>query len=320
MNRHEKRSLQEIHKDFLSNLKSDTKPYSKHEQEVINAFLVDVERHKRETGANTYPRVASAFGEWKGADGFVEKVYEGEGDGKYFKLWGNTFLLKAVPDVRVLKTLDMGKSVIFQFPRRLAKEPLLALGLIGTMLLTKKRFVSLLEWIMDEILLKNVSIVESMVQYHRATLEIKRTAEHVLNAYDWGYCYPLFKKFIHFTVFFLECDRAYMLRVQDAFGTGLGLWDGLETLLSRETSEGIGHKWKFLKLILKLGLWRYGEVRTFLTQFFEQLDYAKIAMDDGDKYYSLSYISYNFGGKSFEDRMREREWIDREREHVFIKK
>jgi hypothetical protein len=92
----------------------------------------------------------------------------------------------------------------------------------------------------------------------------------------------------------------------------------LDTLISRETAYGVGYKWKWIKLALTLTLWRYSEVKEFLYLFFEELHRDRIRMDEGDKYYSLLYSSYNFGGKSKEERYAERKRIDDERGHVFL--
>ncbi len=318
MNRHDRRALDAIHRKFTDSLKSDVKPYPKHEQEVLNAFFADVKK-KKEQGIETYPRIASAFGEWAGADGFVEQVYEGDGDGPYLKLWGNTFLLKSVVDVKTIKVLDLSKAVLFIFPMYMAEQPFLALGMLFTALFTKKRFIGMLDKMMHRVEFNHLNVIEIPEKdYHKAAREIRRAAESVLKAKDWGYFTPLFKKVIRYIVFFLEADRVYMLRIQDAFADH-GLWSGLETLISRETEYGIGYKWKWILRAFKLILWRYPEVKEFLYLFFDELNRDRIRMDDGDKYYSLSYTSYNFGGRSFEDRMAERERIDKERNHVYIK-
>jgi hypothetical protein len=317
MNRHDRRALDAIHRKFTDNLKSDVKPYPKHEQEVLNAFFADVKKKKAQ-GIETYPRIVAAFGDGC-ADGFIEQVYEGEGDGPYFKLWGNTFLLKGVVDAKTIKVLDLSKAVIFMFPQYMAEQPFLALGLLCTALFTKKRFIGMLDKMMHRVEENHLNVIEIPEKdYHKAPREIKRAAEAVLKAKDWGYFTPLFTKFIRYVVFFLECDRAYLLRIQDAFADH-GFWSGLDTLISRETAYGVGYKWKWIKLALTLTLWRYSEVKEFLYLFFDELRRDRIRMDEGDKYYSLGDTGYDFGGRPFEDRMAERERVDKERNHVYIK-
>lgn len=318
MNRHERRKMDAIHRKFTDNLVSDTKPYTDREKEVLTAFLKDVARHKKETGTNTYPRVNGVFGEWVGADGFVEKVYPAhDGDGSYYKLWGNSFLFKVPPERSRLLYLDLAKYMVFGMPREImAKYLAIPIGFMA--FFRRKRFVEMLDAVMTQIINRNVAVIEiPQEEYHRCARELKRAARVALNAQDYGYFYPLFEKLIHFVVFFLESDTAYMFRVQDAFGEGNGLWDGLRTLLERENHQMA--KWKFIQQVLKLFLWRYPEVRALLDNFFRELNYGKIRMDDGDKYFSLTYVSYNFGGRSYNERMALREQIDNERRHVFIK-
>lgn len=340
MNRHERRTLDSLHKKFADSLKSDIKPYEPHEQEVITAFLKDVARYKRETGQNAYPRVFGAFGEWEGADGFIEKVIESE-DGRRLKLWGCSFLLKGVHDRRMIKTLDMGKWLFSEFPRdMIGKEPILRNAIVRLAFFHKKRFILFCDKLMHAVLNRTIALIEIPEKdYCKEVKEIRRAAFWVIHE-QYGIEYSkddllgggtnfglLLMRAIRFIILFLECDTAYLFRIQDAFGMlksrGIeAFWEGLDILISREVGfeGGIGKKWKFIKLALKFGMWRYPEFKRFLDAFFNELDYEKIKMDDNDKYFSLTYLSYNFGGRTKDDRFAERARIDKERKHVFIKK
>lgn len=347
MNRHERRTMESINRKFSDSLVSDVKPYEPHESEVLTAFFKDLKRYKDETGTAKYPRVLGVFGEWEGADGFIEKVVDGE-DGKYFKLWGNSFLFKALPDRHVIKVLDIGKSIISEVPRdMIGKNWPLALGTIFMALFQKKRFINFCDQVFDMLLLRvlrEIDLPES--DYHGQARELRRAAlwtvheqynleypktvldyqranevKYQSNQFGW-----LILRAVRFFVLFLEVDTGYMFRVQDPFECmtkrGIeGFWEWIDTIISREVAiEGVGHKWKFIKYALKFGMWRYPELKRFFDGFFNEIDYEKMKMDESTKYFSLTYKSYNFGGRPKEERFAERERIDKERKHVFIKK
>jgi hypothetical protein len=341
-NRHERRTVESITRKFQNGLVSTVLPYQPHEQEVITAFLKDVARHQKETGTKTYPRVFGAFGEFIGSDGFIEKVVEKE-DGKYFKLWGNSFLLKALPDRSVLKTTDLAKWLLSDFPRVVGRQ--FAISLAFKAIFRKKRFINLCDYVLWTILTRNTMHVE-VKELHRPAKELRRAAYKVIKdqygleygddiveglkssdnvkyaSNQFGY---LLLRLARFLTFFLEIDTAYMFRVQDAFGGikfgGIdAFWMGLDTLIRRETSVGVGPKWKFIKIALRLGLWRYPELKRFLDAFFDEVDMEKVKMDENEQYFCLGYVSYNFGGLTKEERYAYREQIDVERKHVYLKK
>ena len=121
----------------------------------------------------------------------------------------------------------------------------------------------------------------------------------------------LFCMIIHF-------DMAYRFRFQDI----VPLFDKssfrenpkkeimrvVKIYLARENNEGVTEKWAFVIKRLRVVLWilfSYKKIRNAAVDFMDNLDLNAIAPDEADWYYMLDRKDYDYGGKTYTERMKE---------------
>lgn len=118
----------------------------------------------------------------------------------------------------------------------------------------------------------------------------------------------------------LEYDDAYRYRFQDIVGETSK--EQLKKNLSKELvrlveiarirdEKGTGPKMQHLKEVLPFILRLPGIKETILT-FLDHADLNKLKLDEIDSYRCLIWGDYEFGGRSFKDRLEERIRIDKE--------
>lgn len=112
-----------------------------------------------------------------------------------------------------------------------------------------------------------------------------------------------------------EYDNAYRYRAQDLIATidqqefakkpFRATHKLLQTMLLRDIDPDVHQKLLPAKVGATLLLLN-GSFRRVLKTFIKNLDIQKVYLDVGDYYWAYHFASYNFGGRSFEDRVEER--------------
>jgi len=124
---------------------------------------------------------------------------------------------------------------------------------------------------------------------------------------------------------FIEQDSAYRFRFQDIMGAadrdklkkgGSIMAKEIERLVQlmkdRELLPMYANlKWGNLQKILKPIL-MVREVRHYLQEFFKEVDFNKLTFDEGDLYYILMRLDYEFLGKPLAERIEQRKAMDLE--------
>jgi hypothetical protein len=352
MNRHDRRRLDTIHQKFLAQLpRSDEPPHVKEVKQRFFAWLEDLRKDGK-----LVPQAFGVYGEWQGNSGFIEDIIRPETGGVFIKLWGCSYLFKGLHDARVVHGMELAKFLVSEFPRNFIGKSKLLLIAFGLMFLfRRKAFLMKIDHLLDAILAKSVrwlNLPDS--EYNAEVLEIRRAGQIAIEKvfsipqseqYDYfhmpwkivefeasQYRYHTHPKvqenqlgyiclrFLVFLVLFLQNDTAYMFRIQDAIGAAqpLTLFGIFEVLMTREVGEGVLPKWKFIKKGMEFGFWFMPQLKQLAEVFCAELNVDKVKMDDSDWYFCLHYVSYNFGGKSKEERFAERKKIDEEKQHVLL--
>jgi len=139
----------------------------------------------------------------------------------------------------------------------------------------------------------------------------------------------LVKAISDFVCLFLENDNAYRFRIQDGFFGKLnkdnilkfGVVYEVKRLLNILIEREIDVKQKFigLKRIAIPLLIISPEIKSWLTRFLLEIDVDKLKLDEHDWYFCLRRRGYKFGGISLEERLKEKEIIDKEKGHIMLK-
>lgn len=275
----------------------------------------------------------------EGANAFIEEYIYPEAGGTELKLWGISYRLKLSKQGHQLHAFDLAKSMISEIPREVIGEnKWLAIPLGLMVLSSKKRTIRMLDRLFTVLITRNLRWLGLEHGYNPVPREVQRACFAVLKRYGFDaetytvftndpekYDFPawdgtwqhLMACVSVLVAYFLEVDTAYRFRVQDAFSKDL--FTMLDTLISREAGiQGVGHKWQWLKRALRVILWRYPDIDNFIKDVLLEVDAAKMKLDDADLYFCLGYISYNFGGISYEERWRIRKLADKEKDHIIF--
>lgn len=275
-----------------------------------------------------------AFGDEENCSGIVEKVIHPEEGGELLKFYGCTYLFKGLPPRRILEGggLGLAKSMISAIPREIiAPSFTLKLALAFLYVFSRRRFIHYCNVYFGEIY-RNVVLTANFPpqRYNAVARELRRAMENTIG-FEIGNKeeQELLMKVGAFVSLFIELDAAYRFPLQDIFG-------GLEKervkksarqevrwlfdiLLERTNFDVHRQKWiQFSKAVMFFLLISL-KACEFLRSFLLELDIDKVKLDENDWYFCLQRRSYNFGGVSFEDRMKERKRLDEEKGHIIIK-
>ena len=140
----------------------------------------------------------------------------------------------------------------------------------------------------------------------------------------------IFGKFRDIALMILEMDTAYRFVMQDILpefdinnlkhNPIKELKRVFSILLKREHADGspIGdqnRKWQRVEKMVVFALRISHKLRKFFVRFISEIDMEKIKLDEADWYFVLGHHCYNSQDISYEDRLLERERIDREKGH-----
>lgn len=313
------------------------------------AVLEKIRSHVSEKGS--LPIANGGFGDMEDCTGLVEEVLTPEEGGTYIKFYGCEYLFKGFPEQNVVEGLGLAKAMISALPREIfARSWTMLLALGWTFLFQRRKFIHLLHVYFSAIYANEVAKVGiPEIRYNRVPKELKRAVYAVLNrefkpvkdenGVELGILHrdfsissdkeilELVAKVTEFICLFLELDSAYRFRIQDALGEldKNNLKKSVVKELDRvagimlQRENGIKPKIVHAKRLLKLFLILSPKMRRLTRDFLLELDLEKVSLDEADWYFCLRRNNYNFGGLPVEERVKEKERIDKEKGHVALR-
>lgn len=289
----------------------------------------------------------SVYGELsdRNTTGLIEQIVHPPEGGTFVKLYGCKFYFKGTSNETIVQWIGLGKGMLSFVPREIiAKSPEYVLAMIWKIVFRRRSFINDLDkWFT---LIRRHAIIPIQMPYeyfNSVAAELARSmsmALHVefpeivpdtdLAAIEPGESYgkknyrlqmaALIAKIIHFTAYFIEYDAAYRFPLQDVLENVdkehaerapiaevrrlMGL------LISREGHASQIRKWKYVRLGVTIFLYASPTARRIARLFLLHLDVERVKLDEHDWYFCL-WRYYNYRGMSLEDRIKERERIDK---------
>ena len=288
------------------------------------------------------------FGELDNCNGVGEYLIFPAAGGCFMKIVGCSYLYKGNPQQAKVFGLEQAKSNVSTLPREIIGKSILYSGAVALRcLLQRKKFIHDLHVFMEEIrwkTLRHHSIPES--QTNNYSRELRRAFDVSLKKLfkidpERDLCnttHPenirfekieiaaLIAKIVAFMAQFIELDCAYRFPVQDVFGEMNVEWareDGVKEFMRLldiycERGVKLQNRIKFIRKVLKVYLLVSPQSRQIINAFMQEVDPSKIALDEADYYFCLRRNTYNFRGKTLEERMEELKVIDKEKNHKYI--
>ncbi len=307
------------HSEFIKNLKSDV-PAIETLHPVKRKFLDDLH------GGKKIQTMFGAFGpETPNTDAYIEEVIKPEYGGTFVKLYGCSYLYKGTYDAEKVHGASLAKSMLSDMAIKFMKAWPISLGFALSYLFARQRLVDAIYWmfyLVEDRVLRWYDIPES--EYNAFPSEIKRATKEVLGSPDKNTLEGAILKMMNFIAFVLQIDNGYRFRFQDALEEAylrgqLDIFGVLDVLIEREVpNEGIGRKWKMLKIALKFIFLTNWKLRRITDAIFKEIRIGMVRPDNADRYFSLLFKSYDFRGKDFEFRSDIKSRLDRENGHVFL--
>lgn len=302
--------------------------------------------------------VEGAFGDMEECGGILEGHFTPEDGGTFAKFWGCSYLFKGYPEKQVVEGLGLAKAMISLLPREMiAKSWVMKCALAVLYLFNRKKFIHFCHVYFSAIHLNVVEKLNiPFLRYNKFPKEIFRTVsvlvereiknkgyqvkvedlltelQHKTHRVEKWEHLELIAAITNFLCVFLELDSAYRFRLQDI----LALVDKesvkrdvvgeirrlVNVMISREyydyptsVRDKISNAMRIL--VLFLGLSKYA--RQWARDFLVELDTEQVKMDESDWYFCLKRREYNFSGLSIEERLKEKERIDKEKGHTILK-
>lgn len=278
--------------------------------------------------------VIGAYGDMERCEGVLEDIITPEEGGTFMKFHGCPYLFKGFPLNEVIESMGLAKALLSFLPREIISKSFIFSSMVALLFLfNRKRFYYYLNlyfgMIYDRAVVRAGMLPE---RYNAPTIEIKR-AFYVALKNEFGvFDKPLrdyyaaeikgntkllkavfYAKTIEFMCFFLEIDSAYRLRVQDVLGHRHKDIKGLfDILIKREKDEALIRNWKSLSRIILLFIKINSQSRRIIDNFLLQIDIDEVKLDEADWYFSLRRKGYDFRGISLEERLKEKERIEKE--------
>lgn len=254
----------------------------------------------------------------------IERPAEG---GRLVHLHGYKYPYKGCPDSEGVYAIHDVKKVIHYALKAVHKKSVIAV--LGLLFLTPNWMFEGIKTAIAEyfyglaIEYKLATHLLKKERYCPCVRELYRTFDVLISRRKSGWMRKLLEMIRDILCMFFEYDSAYKFRLQDAFGAidkkevlknvRAGVIHIFDVLIKREldskTKTGVGSKWKRLRKMFGLALLA-PNIRSLAKEFIQELDFEKIKQDEGDWYFDLLRMDYNFGGKSLEERIKERKEIE----------
>lgn len=307
---------------------------------TIEELKQEIEEDKKKYGQVVV--MSSAFGDKMPGLVKLPIITPPEG-GTFIKFYGCSFLFKGNPDTNNIRRLGFAKSMISAIPREIImRDFFLKNYFIILVLFFKKRLYGFLWKYISILRFHFFNSIIQIIPYERRnvlTKEIQRALEYSLrfNGYDinldreydkrGGNLADLVLNFAEFVYQFLENDCSYRFPAQDILpllnkenlqrSSKKELSRLLDILIDRTIEKTHKRKWIYFKKMVLI-LMYLPELRQITKDFLLTLDLEKVKMDKDDWYFSLGKIYYNYEDKSLEERLKEKEQIDKECGHILL--
>ena len=290
-------------KNFTDRLVSDI-PQKTPQQEF---FEGKISEHIKKYGSIKLDE--NVFGDDFNCGGYEECVIKPEDGGTFTKFYGCSILLKGEIDNETIDKLAVVKRSIVATLSLVSSFPFILF--VPFLILWKECVLKeSIRWIVRIYRADLIKKQLPHIRFNRMEREVIRVfgvfARNVKDEYykneiiDLGYLVAMV----------LQFDSAYRFPFQDAFNKDIRLF--MRTLLERE--NGIRIKWVWIDRILKIVLLS-PKIRRFVNEFLGEFNEKEIRLDEADWYYCLRRHRYNYGGLTYEERMKIKDSIDKQKGH-----
>ena len=255
-----------------------------------------------------------------------ERIYP-ENSGSLTRLDGCSYLFKGYPSGIIMRQLNISKDCGWMMASFFKNKALILLSILTFIFFRRiaiKNFIRLCEnyFKLAYEPLKNQDFIPKEHEWCVSVRELYRMSEVLLG--EVKDLKEILGKFRDIALLILEMDTAYRFVMQDILPE-VNL-DSLrkspreeinrlfDLMIQRERPGDQRNKWIRIKRAVMIAL-RIRKIRKLFVRFFLGLDYEKIKLDEADWYFVLGHHCYNYQDISYEDRLLERERIDREKGH-----
>lgn len=252
------------------------------------------------------------------------KIDDQQPEGMFAYLVGYKYPYKGVPQDRVLQNTAIFKRSLVATGILLLSKPIVYLLPFFLFLPRKKTMRKLVEWA--------ASISRTAYTQHADTRKMCRSVRELVRVFT-----PLVKELrgeeerdmkdlVLSLSYVLEVDNAYRYRMQDVLGNldkealrkdakkeilrlmNLGL-QRERAIYSPEqrktiTAPDLATKWRSMSYAVKAIALFYPSFMVRMAELLLEMDVEEIKMDEGDWYYACERWDYEFGGLSYEERLR----------------
>jgi len=288
------------------------------------------------------------FGELPNCNGIMEELILPPEGGTFMKIVGCPFLYKGNPENRKVYGMEQGKSNISTLPREIIGKSVIYVAAVALrFLFQKKKFIHDLHIFANELINKTIKHVgQPEIRYNQFVKEVRRAMDAALkkefkipaDAHLIGYGVDEVKwkpveiavvitKLVAFLCVMMEYDAAYRFPTQDVFGelkkenVKKNARKEAVRLLGVYVERGIklDKRIVFIKKVFSALFWFSPRARRITQYFLEEVDVEKVKLDEADWYFTLRRNTYNFGGKTLDERLIELDRIDREKGTQYVK-
>ena len=276
--------------------------------------------------------IIGAYGNQPNCVGIVEKIIKPESGGVFSKLLGCSYLYKGHPEIRMVKQLDISKDAFWILLDVFKSKVMIAWAVILFLFSrkrAKKEFLKISEYYFKIAYEPIGKLIPKRNKFCVSVKEVFQASDKVLNEIEDDEIRGVSEKMRNLLMLVLEFDGAYKYRLQDIlpeisrsqlrFNTVKEIGRVIDIFLERESSIQMKRKWKRLKRIPMFILRFSKRARFLLLKLLSSMNYDRIKMDEADWFFCLERNDYDFGGKSFTERMEEKKIINKKKGHKIPK-
>ena len=262
--------------------------------------------------------------------GIIEDRIYPENSGSLTKLVGCSYLFKGCPNERIMSALNTAKDASWILVNLIENKLfLLSMGFLYVFARKKfrKHFTRLCESYFKIAYepMKKQDFIPQDWEWCVSVKELYRVSRIMIDKLKDANLKSILLKFLDIALMVPEIDTAYRFVLQDALSEIdiINLKKNpireirriFDIVVKREFCGDQKDKWRRVekKVILLL---RIPKTRRYAIEFLSQLDYEKIKLDESDWYFVLKHHCYNYKGVSSEERLKEKERIDKEKGHA----
>ena len=235
----------------------------------------------------------------RGCRAFVEEIIYPDEGGTFIKLFGCSVHYQGTVDRDITDRVATIKRVILEDMYLITKSPFkyVVPFLVPFWKTALKRLIKRLERIYEA----------DLIKWELPTNHFSRAGRELIRV---GLKIGAPKNLVYCVAMLMEGDHAYFHRFRDALSAGdKDLMKTLDVLIEREQC-GIIDKFKLVRRILKTAL-LIPTIKRTLNNFMREINIDEMKLDEADMYFNLNRRLYNFGGRTFEDRYKEFEEMNK---------